>query len=118
MLSSDDINKIWEKGRIVDGYDPAIIRKDACGAWILKGERGKTTLYGWEVDHVFPVSLGGDDRLINLRPMHWENNRSKGDDYPSYTARIQADGNKNVENQSQYTVNEELRNKLKQIYKI
>jgi len=40
--------------------------------------------YGWEIDHIMPTSLGGTDDVGNLQPLHWENNRKKGDSYPWY----------------------------------
>ncbi len=44
------INAVWEKGRIVPGYDASRYRKDACGAWII------------------PVARGGADIVANLQP--------------------------------------------------
>lgn len=68
--------------RIVQGYDPRLYRLDLCGRWIAWREYGQTTQYGWEIDHMRPVALGGSDHLANLQPLHWWNNRSKGDTYP------------------------------------
>ncbi|KUG25132.1 hypothetical protein ASZ90_005048 [hydrocarbon metagenome] len=36
-------------------------------------------MYGWEIDHIIPLSLGGTDDIANLQPLHWENNRKKSD---------------------------------------
>jgi 5-methylcytosine-specific restriction endonuclease McrA len=71
---------VWNKGRIVQGYDPRYVRADACGAFIEWNHYGNTaSRYGWEIDHVIPVALGGASVLANLQPLQWQNNRAKGD---------------------------------------
>lgn len=113
------IQTIWEKGLVQEGFDPNVARKDACGAWILRNQYGNTdSNFGWEIDHVYPRALGGTTIEENLRPMQWQNNRSKGDDYPSYMASMRAVNNENEPIEGQYTVNESLRNKLAQLYHI
>jgi HNH endonuclease len=56
-------------------------RKDACGAWIVRSQYGDVTErgFGWEIDHIDPVSNGGADDPWNLQPLQWQNNREKGD---------------------------------------
>lgn len=111
------IEPVWRKGRVIEGYDPNIIRKDACGAWIVKDKYGDyDNLYGWEIDHIYPISLGGGNDIINLRPMNCSNNRSKGDDFPSYIADVTSDGEKNVKKRKNLVVNEVLRNQLIEMY--
>lgn len=78
------INTVWQKGQVVPGYDPNEYRKDRCGAWMRKASYGTTGDYGWEIDHAYPVSRGGTDDMSNLQPLHWRNNRGKGDDYPTW----------------------------------
>jgi len=34
--------------------------------------------YGWEIDHIFPVSRGGLDVFPNVRALHWRNNVRRG----------------------------------------
>lgn len=71
---------VWNKATVVPGRDPNELRKDACGAWIKWSQYGNTdSQYGWEIDHIYPASLGGSDLLFNLQPLQWANNRKKGD---------------------------------------
>ena len=119
MITDELIKQVWQNGTIVPGFDPDTFRKDACGAWILRNYYGtRDSSFGWEIDHVYPVALGGGDDLQNLRPMQWENNVSKGDDYPSYKSKIQSDGNKNVYKEEQFSVNSKLQKTISSLYDI
>jgi len=80
-FTDSTIQKVWEKGTIVLGYDPNLWRKDQCSAWINRTVYGnRNSKYGWEIDHITPVSRGGGDELSNLRPLQWENNAARQDD--------------------------------------
>ena len=72
------IAAVWSKARTIPGYSPEL-RTDACGALIRHSEYGQLGEYGWEIDHILPVSKNGPDDLFNLQPLHWVNNRAKGD---------------------------------------
>lgn len=82
------VNAVWQKATIVPGFDPWHARKDACGAWMVRTDYGKTTQWGWEVDHTRPVAQGGTDDLSNLQPLQWENNRHKSDSYPQWSCKV------------------------------
>ncbi len=71
---------VWKKGKVIFGIDSDIWRNDKCGKrmkWTEHGNRNSS--YGWEIDHINPVSNGGNDYDDNLQPLHWENNVDKAD---------------------------------------
>jgi len=79
------IDAVWAKAKDKPGF--TYLKLDTCGATINKADHGKITDNGWEIDHIMPVSLGGSDSLGNLQPLQWENNRHKGDDYPTWSCK-------------------------------
>ena len=80
------IEAVWKKAKPITGKPG--YAKDTCGATIYRHSYGKTSDSGWEIDHIHPRSKGGTDNLRNLQPLHWENNRNKGDDYPNWSCKV------------------------------
>lgn len=109
----------WEHARQVAGYNPDKYRQDACGAWIAWDKYGEIdNVYGWQIDHIYPQSKGGNDNPLNLRALHVKNNQSKGDDYPSYYASVTSDGNKNKLVRQVFTVNRDKQQQLRKLYNL
>lgn len=72
-MAFDDelVQQVWEKGRVDPQADPAVWRKDECGAWIRRTHYGnRDSEFGWEIDY---ITAGGPARPDNLRVVHWEN---------------------------------------------
>ena len=75
-FSSEVIEAVWQKARTMGIYET--LRVDAWGWTIVRQDFGNTrSRYGWEIDHIVPISQGGTDDLSNLQPLQWENNRRK-----------------------------------------
>lgn len=99
------IKQVWRKAQVVSGYDPDVWRKDHAGAWIKCDAYGEQTIYGWEIDHRRPLAKHGSDDDSNLYPLHWKNNRAKGDDYPEFNTSITSSGNTNIEKALRWVIN-------------
>ena len=71
---------VWAKGKIAEGYNGNLYRRDAIGAWMQYSAHGETLSYfGWEIAHIQPLESGGTDDLSNLQPLQWQNHRKKLD---------------------------------------
>ena len=80
-LSKDDQRKraAWEKAFPIPRHDATVIRSDFEDKIIKWAEYGQQSSYGWEIDHITPIAIGGTDTLDNLRARHFRRgNRSAG----------------------------------------
>lgn len=73
------IQAVWNKGRMIPGYDPNLWRHDADGRVIRRDAYGKTdSPHGWQIDHIAATAIGGMDVYGNLRRLHCKGNASRG----------------------------------------
>lgn len=61
LVSKFVLYQVWNKAKVITGFDPDIWRKDFAGAWIRRDAFGKQGKYGWVIDHLKPKSIGGTD---------------------------------------------------------
>jgi len=75
--TEDERRKIvaWSNARSLEDSSDRI---DCNGRVICWSEYGKTTAYGWEIDHATATASGGPDVYGNLRARHWLGSRSAG----------------------------------------
>ena len=58
---------IWQKGRIISGYDPDQYRYDDFGNLMIYDHYDlRNLISGWQIDHDTPVCFGG------RRPPEWQ----------------------------------------------
>ena len=73
--TSEALRLIWQKAAPPPPpWNRSEWRLDAFHALMQWSKYGKRAKYGWEVDHIVPLSKGGGNDMGNLRPMHWMNN--------------------------------------------
>lgn len=128
-LTEERKREIWNKGIVDEKYPSERVRKDACGAFMLFDDFGnRSSLFGWEIDHIYPAAVLHEkgvaeeliDNPLNLRPINWKNNASKGVNYPFYTACLVADDENatNIEMNVGKVVNQKIQTELKALFQI
>lgn len=83
--SESDLDWIFNRCRPLDGV-PGYAYDDDLNV-ICRADHGKYTTYGWHVDHVLPVALGGAHHAGNVRARHWKTNTSAGGTLGSLLAK-------------------------------
>lgn len=67
-FSEISIQRVWEKGRVIEGFDPQEWREDSCGAFIHRAQYGnQESEFGWRIVAMHP------DGDRELHPFHWQN---------------------------------------------
>ena len=74
MSKREKAMKIWQ-----EKYGDKTRVTDAYGTQIDKAAYGDVNSeFGWDLDHITPKAGGGGGQRSNLQPLHWKNNRAKG----------------------------------------
>jgi hypothetical protein len=71
-----DLDFIFNRCRPYPGYPGYAYDDD--GNIIGRQHHGKYTDFGWHVDHILPVALGGMHHAGNVRARHWKTNTAAG----------------------------------------
>ena len=82
MATKRQKDHAWNKAKKIRGKNPDAWRKDSEGNTIRYGSYGTRREYGWEVDHIKPLSKGGSNSLRNIQALHHKANRRKSNKYP------------------------------------
>ena len=104
-LTEKEIEEVWQKANIIPNNNPNVYRQDYAGAWIRRDQYGIQSEYGWEVDHIRPLSLDGTYEMSNMLPLQHQNNAKKGDNYPCWQTEVSAEGYRNVKSIRNWYVN-------------
>lgn len=88
-FTPQEIENAWHLAIPVDGFSPEQIRKDYAGAYIMKERYGdRTSIFGWEIDHIIPIEKNGPYESWNYAPLQWENNVLKSDQFPFWETKL------------------------------
>ena len=106
VFTDAEIKDVWKKAIEVEGVNSEMLRQDFAGAWIRFADYGnRNSQYGWEIDHLMPLSQGGEEKDDNYIPLQWQNNVRKGENYPRWMTAVTADGQNNVEHVKYWKIN-------------
>lgn len=76
--TEEELDVIFSKGKVSTIFSSPEYRVDDFGNIMARSKYEDTNSpIGWEVDHIKPISEGGDNNLKNLRPLNISKNRGR-----------------------------------------
>lgn len=97
------IEEVWNKGEIIDDYNPQLYRKDYAGALMFRNSfinniklNDDPKSYNWTIVYQQPLAYGGTSDISNLQPMNNINAITKANNYPHWKTAITFDGKQNI----------------------
>ncbi len=103
------IEAVWNKGEIIENYNPQLYRKDYAGALMFKNSfinnvklNDDPKSLKWTIIYQCPLSHAGTSDISNLQPMNNINAITKGNDYPRWKTAITFNGEKNILKQKKW----------------
>jgi len=71
------IRLVWKKKHLNSSASDQV-GFDCCGSLMLYiYYKDRSSIYGWEIDHILAREQGGKSILENLQPLNWKNNVDK-----------------------------------------
>lgn len=102
IWTAQQIEEVWNKGEIIDNFNPKLYRKDYAGSlmfWHNFLQQAKLNdeveNLNWTIVYEKPLSAGGSNYIKNLVPMNNNNAISKGNSFPHWTTAVTYDNKKN-----------------------
>lgn len=102
IWTAQQIEEVWNKGEIVNNFNPQLYRKDYAGALIFWHNfipqpklNDSIESLNWTIVCERPITSGGDNYTKNLVPMNNNNAVTKGNNFPNWTTTTTYDSKKN-----------------------
>ncbi|WP_425381434.1 hypothetical protein [Spiroplasma endosymbiont of Polydrusus pterygomalis] len=107
--TSQQIEAVWNKGEIIENYNPQLYRKDYAGALMFKNSFINNINFNddpkglkWTIIYQCPLSHGGTSDISNLQPMNNINAITKANNYPRWKTAITFNGKENILKQKKW----------------
>lgn len=101
IWTAQQIEEVWNKGEIVNDFNPQLYRKDYAGALMFWHNfipqpklNDSIESLNWTIVYERPITNGGDKYTKNLVPMNNNNAVTKGNNFPSWTTTTTYDSKK------------------------